>query len=64
MDSQRHVESIMADKEAGERLGFRGTPGFVIVRMVGDRFSDPVRIPGAASYAVFQQQIEKLLKKG
>jgi len=63
MDSQKHIESIMADKELGEQLGFRGTPGFLIVRTAGDRFSDPVRIPGAASYAVFQEQIEKLLKK-
>ena len=63
MDSQKHIESIMADKELGEQLGFRGTPGFLIVRTAGDRFSDPVRIPGAASYAVFRDQIEKLLKK-
>ena len=63
MDSQKHVESILADKELGEQLGFRGTPGFLIVRTAGDRFSDPVRIPGAASYDVFRDQIEKLLKK-
>ena len=60
---QKHVDSIMADKELGERLGFRGTPGFLIVRTTGDRFTDAVRIPGAASYEVFAQQIEKLLKK-
>ena len=48
MDSQKHVDSIMADKELGEQLGFRGTPSFLIVRTAGDRFSDPVRIPGAA----------------
>jgi protein-disulfide isomerase len=62
MDSQKHVPAIMADKELGERLGFRGTPGFLIARTEGDHFSTLVRIPGAASYAVFQDQIEKLLK--
>ena len=63
MDSQKHTAAILADKELGERLGFRGTPGFLIVRTNGEQFSDPIRIPGAASYSVFQQQIEKLLKK-
>jgi len=63
MDSEKHIAAILADKKTGEGFGFRGTPGFVIARTDGKRFYDLVRIPGAASYTVFQQQIEKLLKK-
>ncbi len=64
MDSQKHVPAIMADRElATTTLGFRGTPGFLIVRTDGHRFSDALTIPGAVPYATFQQEIERLLKK-
>lgn len=62
MDSQKHVKSIIADRDAGAGFGFRGTPGFLLIRTDGTRFKDPVRIPGAAGYAVFRLQIEQLLK--
>ena len=63
MDSQKHVPAIMADREEGVRLGFRGTPGFLIVRTDGKRFSDPVMIPGAIPLATFSAEINRLLKK-
>src|SRR2546428_2252066 len=46
MDSQKYVQPIIKDREAGEGFGFRGTPGFLLLRTDGTRFKDPVRIPG------------------
>ena len=63
MDSQKHVPAIMADRELGTSLGFHGTPGFLIVRTDGHRFSDAFTIPGAVPYATCQKEIERLLKK-
>src|SRR5437016_1489406 len=63
MDSQKHVPAIMADRELATALGFRGTPGFLVVRTDGHRFSDPFTIPGAVRYDVFRAEIERLLKK-
>ena len=62
MDSQKYVRAILADRELGTTLGFHGTPGFLIVRTDGRRFSDPLTIPGAVPYATFQKEIERLLK--
>jgi len=53
----------MADRELATALGFRGTPGFLVVRTDGHRFSDPFTIPGAVRYDVFRTEIERLLKK-
>jgi protein-disulfide isomerase len=63
MDSQKHIPAIMADREMAVRLRFRGTPGFLIVRTDGRRFSDAFTIPGAVRYETFRKEIEKLLKK-
>ena len=63
MDSQKHIEAILADHDEGVKLGFRGTPGFLIVRTDGKRFSDPAMIPGAIPLATFSAEIDRLLKK-
>ena len=63
MDSQKHIEAILADREMAGRLGFRGTPGFLIVKTAGRRFSDAFTIPGAVRYETFRNEIERLLKK-
>ena len=63
MDSQKHVQAILGDREAALKLGFRGTPGFMIVKTDGRRFSDAFTIPGAVRYYTFRTEIEKLLKK-
>jgi len=64
MDSRRHIEAIMADKVAGTKLGFRGTPGFLLVRTDGTRLMDPfVMLPGAVPYDRFRSEIDRLLKK-
>ncbi len=64
MDSQKHLDAIMTDKEAGELIGFHGTPGFLLVRTDGKRFWNPLMIPGAVSYDRFRAAIDGLLKKG
>jgi protein-disulfide isomerase len=63
MDSQKHIEAILADRDLAVKLGFRGTPGFLIVKTDGRRFSDAFTIPGAVRYEMFRTEIEKLLKK-
>jgi predicted DsbA family dithiol-disulfide isomerase len=63
MDSQKHIEAILADRESAVRLGFRGTPGFLIVKTDGRRFTDAFTIPGAVRYDTFRNEIERLLKK-
>ena len=63
MDSQKHIEAILADRDVASKLGFRGTPGFLIVRTDGRRFSDAFTIPGAVRYEIFRNEIERLLTK-
>jgi len=63
MDSQKHIEAILADRESAVRLGFRGTPGFLIVKTDGRRFTNAFTIPGAVRYDTFRSEIEQLLKK-
>jgi hypothetical protein len=63
MDSQKHIEAILDDRDEAKRLGFPGTPGFLLVRTDGKRFTDPSRIPGALPLAKFSSEIDRLLKK-
>ena len=63
MDSEKHIEAILADRNMAVKLGFRGTPGFLIVKTDGQRFSDAFTIPGAVRYDTFRNEIERLLKK-
>jgi len=63
MDLQKHVQAIMADRDLATSLGFHGTPGFLVVRTDGHRFSDTFTIPGAVPFTTFQKEIERLLKK-
>ena len=62
MDTQKHIQSILEDRDVAMRL-FRGTPGFLIARTDGKRFTDAFTIPGALPYRTFQNEIEKLLKR-
>lgn len=64
----RHLEEILQEKGQALRLGFRGTPGFILLR--ADRVQDEsqeiplIGIPGALPYEVFEEQIERLLSNG
>ena len=63
MDSQKHIEAILADRDMAVKLGFHGTPGFLVVKTDGRRFSDPTLIPGALPYGRFSAAIDKLIAK-
>jgi len=56
-----HAEAIFDDRAEGVQLGFRGTPGFLLLRTQGAGEDPAVTLPGAFPYEVFQEQIERLL---
>jgi len=61
LQEARHAKAIFQDREQGMSFGFRGTPGFVLLRSDGDSKDPAVVIPGAFPYEVFEEQIERLL---
>lgn len=70
MDEGRHYDAIFGDRDEGVRFGFRGTPGFVLIRVLpagarGDASRRQVIvIPGAFPFEVFEEQIDHLLAEG
>lgn len=63
MDGQKHVPSILNDRDVGTRLGFHGTPGFLLGRSNGKYLTNAFTVPGALPYSTFSAEIERLLKK-
>ena len=59
----RHTDPIFQDRSEGVSLGFRGTPGFVLLRTRGgeQEKEPPIVIPGAFPFEVFEEQIDRLL---
>ena len=59
----RHTDPIFQDRTEGVSLGFRGTPGFVLLRTRGgeQEKESPIVIPGAFPFEVFEEQIDRLL---
>ena len=57
-----HRQAILQDKEDGIRIGFVGTPGFVLLRTGQEGKEKPVGLPGAFPADVFEREIERLLK--
>jgi protein-disulfide isomerase len=58
----RHTDAIFRDKDEGLGIGFRGTPGFLLLRTEGTEKEPAVAIPGAFPFEVFEEQINRLLK--
>ncbi len=58
-----HVQSIFRDRDEANSWGFRGTPGFVLMRTTQQPTTkDPaIAIPGAFPFEAFQEEIDKLL---
>ncbi|MEP7151496.1 MAG: DsbA family protein [Nitrospira sp.] len=58
-----HVQSIFRDRDEANSWGFRGTPGFVLMRTTQQPTTkDPaIAIPGAFPFEAFEEEIEKLL---
>ncbi len=63
LESQRHLEDIYQDRLEGGQLGIRGTPGFILFLTDFSKGSEALFIPGAFPFEVFEEEIEKLLKK-
>lgn len=61
LEEAPHTDAIRRDREEGVRLGFVGTPGFVLLRTQGTGQQRPIAIPGAVPFEVFQKQIDRLL---
>jgi len=61
LDDSRHAARVKEDLRAGEELGARGTPMFVVGTSGGDQVTTGVVIHGAQPIAVFKSEIEKLL---
>ncbi|MEX5213331.1 MAG: DsbA family protein [Nitrospiraceae bacterium] len=62
---ETYLESIFNDRQEANRWGFRGTPGFVLflTNDMSGRVETPVTVPGAFPFNVFQEQIERLLRR-
>lgn len=61
LEEAPHTDAIRRDREEGVRLGFVGTPGFVLLRTQGTNQQRPIAIPGAVPFGVFKEQIDRLL---
>lgn len=57
-----HRQAILLEKEDGMKLGFVGTPGFILVRTARTGQEKPIGLPGAFPAAVFEEEIDRLLK--
>jgi protein-disulfide isomerase len=60
----RHVRAIFQDRQEANSWGFRGTPGFVIMRSAQQPTTkDPaIAIPGAFPFESFAEEIDRLLE--
>jgi protein-disulfide isomerase len=57
-----HRQAILQDKEDGMRIGFVGTPGFILLRTDRAGKDKPIGLPGAFPLDVFEEEIDRLLK--
>jgi protein-disulfide isomerase len=57
-----HRQAILQDKEDGIRIGFVGTPGFILMRTGQAGKEKPIGLPGAFPVGTFEQEIDRLLK--
>src|SRR5574341_33563 len=54
LQEARYTDAIFLDREQGMSFGFRGTPGFLLLRTDGDPREQALAIPGAFPYEVFE----------
>ncbi len=62
-EEARHRGPVFQDRSEGVRLGFRGTPGFVLLRTKDEEREkeSPIVLPGAFPFEVFEAQLDRLL---
>lgn len=63
MAEGRYTNAIFEDRQEANQWGFRGTPGFILVRTaVAPTENEPaIAIPGAFPFEMFSDEIERLL---
>jgi protein-disulfide isomerase len=59
LDDKRHATQVREDIEAGDQIGARGTPMFVVGPSTGGEITSGVIIHGAQPIAVFKAEIDK-----
>ena len=57
----RYAEAVARDTTTGQRLGIRGTPGFIIGFAQDDGTVDGINVQGALPYEVFERYLEGFL---
>ena len=62
LKDDRRTEAVFEDRAEGSALGFRGTPGFILVLTEHPERQAAIMIPGAFPFEVFEEHIERLLK--
>ncbi|HSQ91437.1 MAG TPA: thioredoxin domain-containing protein, partial [Nitrospiraceae bacterium] len=62
-DEREYLESIFRDRQEANRWGFRGTPGFILMRTAGGptEKEPAIAIPGAVPYEDFAEEIDRML---
>lgn len=63
MKEKSHRAGIASDLDEGRSAGVRGTPTFVIGKIVNGQVSGEV-IPGAAPYAMFREKLNNIIAEG
>lgn len=61
LKNAKQKDVVFRDRDEGNEIGFRGTPGFVLMRTRLPDGEKPIGIPGAFPYEVFEDEIERLL---
>jgi len=63
LEEARHRGPVFQDRSEGVRLGFRGTPGFVLLWTKDEerQKESPIVLPGAFPFEVFEEQLDRLL---
>jgi predicted DsbA family dithiol-disulfide isomerase len=56
------AKGAYTDRAEAAALGFRGTPGFVLLLTERPEREAAVMIPGAVGYDIFEKHIERLLR--
>ncbi len=57
----RYAEAVARDTTTGQKLGIRGTPGFIIGFAQEDGTVDGINVQGALPYEVFERYLEGFL---
>ena len=60
IEDRAHGEAIVRDLATAQRLGFTGTPSFLIGTIEGDALTVVREARGAPAFEMFAQEIEKL----